>query len=233
MLTRPMKFSKLIEAQQLQDDCDVQVTNIILHSLPPDVYALVNHQEAAMDIWDRVKLVMKDSSLAVLMSQQGEDPIKCINKAMAFLSAVASRGITTTSKRNFTAGQPRVVKCYNHQGEGNMARQCTQPKRPRNAAWFKEKLMIAKAQESGKILDEKQLAFLADPGISEALVAQQIIPQNSAFQTEDLDAYNLNYDDLSSAKVILMENLSSCDPEVLYEVSYSDSYLNDIINQDV
>ncbi|GKA22856.1 integrase, catalytic region, zinc finger, CCHC-type containing protein [Tanacetum coccineum] len=35
------------------DDCDVQVKNIILHGLPPDVYALVNHQEAAKDIWDR------------------------------------------------------------------------------------------------------------------------------------------------------------------------------------
>ncbi|GKB48887.1 hypothetical protein Tco_0899640, partial [Tanacetum coccineum] len=51
--TRPMKYSKLTEAQQLQDDCDVQATNIILHGLPPDVYALVNHQEAAKDIWDR------------------------------------------------------------------------------------------------------------------------------------------------------------------------------------
>ncbi|GJT76022.1 hypothetical protein Tco_1042747 [Tanacetum coccineum] len=30
-----------------------------------------------------------------------------------------------------------------------------------------------------------------------------------------------------------MANLSSCDPEVLFEVPYSDLYLNDIINQDV
>ncbi|GKF24988.1 hypothetical protein Tco_0080882 [Tanacetum coccineum] len=54
--TRPKKYSELTEAQQLQDDCDVQATNIILHDLPPDVYALVNHQEAAKDIWDRVKI---------------------------------------------------------------------------------------------------------------------------------------------------------------------------------
>ncbi|GKC11140.1 hypothetical protein Tco_1007922, partial [Tanacetum coccineum] len=191
--------------------------------------------------------------LAVPMFQQGEDPIECINKAMAFLSAVASRvtvqqvqrrqtqsyvstrnrGIATASKGNYAAGQPRVVKCYNYQGEGHIARQCTQPKRPRNAAWFKEKLMLAKAQEAGQILDEEQLAFLADPGISEALVAQQTIPQNSAFQTEDLDAYDSDCDDLSSAKAVLMANLSSCDPEVLSEVPYSDSYPNDMINQDV
>ncbi|GKB96718.1 hypothetical protein Tco_0982855 [Tanacetum coccineum] len=35
--TRPKKCSKLTEAQQLQDNCDVQETNIILHSLPPNV----------------------------------------------------------------------------------------------------------------------------------------------------------------------------------------------------
>ncbi|GKA59065.1 hypothetical protein Tco_0758378 [Tanacetum coccineum] len=40
---RPKKYFELTEAQQLQDDCDVQATDIILHGLPPDVYALVNH----------------------------------------------------------------------------------------------------------------------------------------------------------------------------------------------
>ncbi|GKF35716.1 hypothetical protein Tco_0112474, partial [Tanacetum coccineum] len=50
---------------------------------------------------------------------------------------------------------------------------CNQPKRPRNSAWFKEKLMLV---EAGQILDEEQLAFIADPGIDEAPVAQQTIP---------------------------------------------------------
>ncbi|GKE87702.1 hypothetical protein Tco_1565177 [Tanacetum coccineum] len=62
--TRPKKYSELTEAQQLQDDCDVQATNIILHGLPPAVYALVNHQETAKDIWDRVKMLMKGIELS-------------------------------------------------------------------------------------------------------------------------------------------------------------------------
>ncbi|GJW50594.1 hypothetical protein Tco_0091945 [Tanacetum coccineum] len=33
----PKKYSELNEAQQLQDDCDVQAPNILLHGLPPDV----------------------------------------------------------------------------------------------------------------------------------------------------------------------------------------------------
>ncbi|GJX39839.1 hypothetical protein Tco_0253142 [Tanacetum coccineum] len=84
-----------------------------------------------------------------------------------------------------------------------MARQCTQPKRPRNAAWFKEKAMLAEAQEAaGQILDEEQLAFLADPGILDGQAAQTTIPNTVAFQTEDLDAYDSDCDDVSNAKCL-------------------------------
>ncbi|GKA55434.1 hypothetical protein Tco_0754383 [Tanacetum coccineum] len=58
------KKNELTEAQQLQDDCDIQATNIILHGLPLDVYALVDHQEAAKNIWDKVKLLMKGIELS-------------------------------------------------------------------------------------------------------------------------------------------------------------------------
>ncbi|GJT49734.1 retrovirus-related pol polyprotein from transposon TNT 1-94 [Tanacetum coccineum] len=196
-------------------------------------FSLHNIQFQQLTQQSQAEFPQMDSGLAVPTFQQGDDPIECINKSMAFLSAVASRGIAITLRGNYAAGQPRVVKCYSCQGERHMARQCTQPKRPRNAAWFKEKLMLAEAQEAGQILDEEQLAFLADLGISEALVAQQTIPHNSAFQTEDLEAYDSDCDDLSSAKAVLMANLSSCDSDVLSEVLYSDTYLNNMLNQDV
>ncbi|GKA34224.1 hypothetical protein Tco_0720653 [Tanacetum coccineum] len=47
------KYTELTEQEQLQDDCDVQATNIVLQALPPDVYALVNHCQSAKDIWER------------------------------------------------------------------------------------------------------------------------------------------------------------------------------------
>nr|GEU62120.1 hypothetical protein [Tanacetum cinerariifolium] len=308
--TRLKKYFELTEAQQPQDECDVQAINIMLHGLPPNVYALVNHQEAAKDIWDKgetlyeyywrlSQLINDMHTIGMTMQQvqvntnrkrypdplafvansptlynsshtpqhsgslmypspqqftpvyaapthhqhhhtpvnpqqhpQGEDPIKCINKTMAFLSVVASRFPpsnnqlrTSFNPRNQATIQDGRVAIQQVQGrlnqsyagEGHMARQCTQPKRPRNVAWFKEKLMLAEAREAGQILDEEQLTFLADPGISEDLVVQQTIPQNSTFQTDDLDAYDSDCDDLSSAKAVLMENLSSCDPEVLFE----------------
>nr|GEX92029.1 hypothetical protein [Tanacetum cinerariifolium] len=38
-------------------------------------------------------------------------------------------------------------------------------------------------------------------------------------QTEDLDAYDSDCDDISSAEEVLMENLPSCDSDVLYETN--------------
>ncbi|GKC67677.1 alpha/beta hydrolases superfamily protein, partial [Tanacetum coccineum] len=73
-----------------------------------------------------------------------------------------------------TSGQANVIKCYNCQGEGHMARQCTQPKRRRDVEWFKEKVLLFQAQAEGKELDEEQLAFLADPGVANDQVAQTI-----------------------------------------------------------
>ncbi|GKA51344.1 hypothetical protein Tco_0744540 [Tanacetum coccineum] len=70
-------------------------------------------------------------------------------------SGTTYKGNATSSRGNTTSGQARVVKCYNYQGKGYMARQCTQPKRPRNASWYKEKAMLAEAQEAGQILDER------------------------------------------------------------------------------
>ncbi|GKD50805.1 hypothetical protein Tco_1279781 [Tanacetum coccineum] len=98
-----------------------------------------------------------DSGLAVPTFQQGEDPIECINKAMTILSTVASRFPPSNNQLKTSSNLRNQATIQD--GEWHMVRQYTQLKRPRNAAWFKEKLMLAKAQEAGQILDEEQLAF--------------------------------------------------------------------------
>nr|GFA17089.1 hypothetical protein [Tanacetum cinerariifolium] len=145
-------------------------------------------------------------------------------------SGTTYKGNATRLRGNTTSGHARVVKCYNFHGKGHMARQCTQPKRQRNDAWYKEKAMLAEAQEAGQILDEEQLAFLADPRISAGQV-QTIIPHNVAFQTEDLDTYDSDCDDLSNAQAVLMANISNYGSDVISDVPNSDNYLNDMDNQ--
>nr|GEY80272.1 hypothetical protein [Tanacetum cinerariifolium] len=104
-------------------------------------------------------------------------------------------------------------------------------KRPRKASWYKEKAMLDEAHEAGQILDEEQLAFLKDPGVSDGQAFQTIIPKNATFQTEDLDTYDSNCDDVSNAQAILMANISNYGSDVISEVPHSETYLNDMENQ--
>ncbi|GJZ25909.1 hypothetical protein Tco_0570162 [Tanacetum coccineum] len=145
------------------------------------------------------------------MEQVCDDPIACLNKAMTFMSTVMASRFPSTNNQLRTSSNPRnqatiqdgrvtVQQVQGRQGQsfaGNMARQCTQPKRPKNYAWFKEKMLLVQAQESGQELDEEQLAFLADPEVADGQATQTTISQNVAFQTDDLDAYESDCDDIS------------------------------------
>ncbi|GJZ44468.1 retrovirus-related pol polyprotein from transposon TNT 1-94 [Tanacetum coccineum] len=128
-----------------------------------------------------------------------------------------TRANTSGTGGNYS-GQQRIVKCFNCQGEGHMARQCPKPKRKKDATWFREKFLLVEAQGNGKVLTEEELKFLADPGIAEGPVTQSVITHNAAYQADDLDAYDFNCDEISTAKAVLMANLSSYGSDVLFEV---------------
>ncbi|GJT68003.1 hypothetical protein Tco_1019483 [Tanacetum coccineum] len=70
-----------------------------------------------------------------------------------------------------------------------------------------------------RVLDEEQLAFLVDLGITDGQDNQPTIIHNAAFHTDDLDAYDSDCDDISSAKAVLMANLSSYSSVVLSKLS--------------
>ncbi|GKA64882.1 hypothetical protein Tco_0764589 [Tanacetum coccineum] len=137
-----------------------------------------------------------DSGFADFVFSPGDDPIVCLNKAMDFLTAVASsrrqsqsysgtgyKSNVTSSRGNNASGQARVVKCYNYLG------------------------------------------------VPEGQAVQTIIPNNTAFQTEDLDTYGYDCDDISNAQVVLMANISNYGSDVISEVPHSKTYLNDMVNQ--
>ncbi|GJW28656.1 hypothetical protein Tco_0045531 [Tanacetum coccineum] len=136
--------------------------------------------------------------------QDGRVTVQQVQGRQDQSSSLGTIGNATTSKGNNAAGQAR------------------------------EKLMMVEAQESGQVLDEEQLAFLADPGITNCHVVQPTIIHNVAFQTDDLDAYDSDCDDISSAKAILMANLLSYGLDVLSKVPQPDTHQNNnMFNQSV
>ncbi|GJT98229.1 hypothetical protein Tco_1093747 [Tanacetum coccineum] len=210
---------------------DVQATNIILHGLPPDVlynlfdkFASVQGETLYEYYWRFSQLINNMHTIGMTMQQ-----VQVNTKFLNALPPEWSKFVTDVklAKSLYTTNYDQLFPPSNNQlrmssnprnqatiqdgrvtvqqvkrrqtqsfaGTGNKEI-ATTSRRNYAASQPREKLMLVKAQEAGQILDEEQLAFIADPGIEETQVVH-------------------------------------CDSKVLFEVPYSDSYPNDMINQDV
>nr|GEW87964.1 hypothetical protein [Tanacetum cinerariifolium] len=256
-VTRPKKYSELSAMEAIQADCDVKATNIILQGLPPEVYALVSNHKVAKKLWERIKLLMKgtsltkqemecklydefdkfsykkeehyqpefsqpDSGLIVPVFKKGDSPIDAINHMMSFLTAVVTSWYPTTNNQLRNSSNPRQQATINNgrvtlqqiQGRqtsfaaGSSRKYTSETSKNNSGKQKTDKVLLVQAQANGQILHEEELAFLADPGIAEAQPTQIVITHNAAYQADDLDAYDFDCDEINTAKVALMANLS-------------------------
>ncbi|GJU34416.1 retrovirus-related pol polyprotein from transposon TNT 1-94 [Tanacetum coccineum] len=148
---------------------------------------------------------------------------------------MAGYGGALNRVRNANPGQARQVKCYNCNGIGHIARNYTQPKRPQNSEYFKDKMLLMQAQENGVALDEEQLLFLAggqdnvdDEDVDEQLLQDLALNVDNVFQADDCDAFDSDVDEPPTAQTMFMANLSSTDP--VYDEA-SPSYDLDILSE--
>nr|GEY15589.1 hypothetical protein [Tanacetum cinerariifolium] len=183
-------------------------------SMPHMEYALVVHQQT--------EFTPLDTGLVVLVFQKGDDPIDAINQMMSFLTLVVTSRYPLTNNQLRASSNPHQQAIINNgrvtiqpiQGRqnsmtaGHMSKQCTKPKRKRDEQWFKDRVLLVQAQANGQVLQEEELEFLADPGIAETSSTQYAVTNNATYQVDDLDAYDSDCDELNSAKIALMVNLS-------------------------
>nr|GFC10323.1 hypothetical protein [Tanacetum cinerariifolium] len=76
---------------------------------------------------------------------------------------------------------------------------------------------------------EEELEFLADPGTAESSSNQTVVTNNTAYQTDDLDAYDLDCDEINSAKIALMENLSHYGSDNLAEINQDNKHVKELL----
>ncbi|GJZ11437.1 hypothetical protein Tco_0546196 [Tanacetum coccineum] len=152
-----------------------------------------------------------DSSFVVPVFSSGDDPIACLNKAMTFLTAVASSRFP----------QPTI----------NLELPLIQETKPlfkmAESQCNKQGLLNATTVKVNDIWLGSALS-LSDRGMQ-----HDNHSKHAAFQTEDLDTYDSDCDDISKAQAVLMANISNYGFDVISEVPHSETYLNDMENQGV
>nr|GEW32245.1 hypothetical protein [Tanacetum cinerariifolium] len=190
-----------------------------------------------------------DFGLFFLVFQKGNDPIDVINHMMSFLTAVVTSRYPPTNNQLRNLLNPRQQATINNErvtvqpiqrrhtslaaGEGHMSKQCTKPKRKKDESWFKDKVLLVQAQANGQTLHEEELAFLVDLGIAEAQTTQNVITHNTAYEADDLDAYDSYCDEINTTKVALMANVSHYGSDDLADVHNKDNVTYNVINQAV
>ncbi|GKE10864.1 hypothetical protein Tco_1414415, partial [Tanacetum coccineum] len=151
--------------------------------LPPDVYVIVNHHKVAKETWDIVKLLMQGTKLSL---QERECKLYDEFDKFSFVKAVAASRFPSTKNQLRTSSNPRNQATIQDDKEGRQGLL--------NA-------IIVKVKDTwlGNALSLRGQGTLYDPGIPDGQAAQTTIPNNVAFQSEDLDAFDYDCDDVFTA----------------------------------
>nr|GEX58097.1 hypothetical protein [Tanacetum cinerariifolium] len=89
-----------------------------------------------------------------------------------------------------------------------------------------------KLEANRQVLQEEELEFLADPGTAKTSSNAHVVTNNAAYQADDRDAYDSDCDELNSAKIALMVNLSHYGSDNLAKVNNQDNRTNHLIHQE-
>ncbi|GJZ97198.1 hypothetical protein Tco_0669651 [Tanacetum coccineum] len=191
-VTRPRKYSELTHADAIQDDCDVKATNIILQGLPTEIYALVSHHKVAKDLWERIQLLMQGTSLT-----RQERECKLYDEFNKFAykkgeTLLLKQGDDPIDAVNHVMSFLSAIVTSRYPTTNNQLRNSSNPRTYTSGA-------------SGS--NSRKQRIVIYPGTVEGQATQTVITHNAAYQANDLDAYNSDYDELNTAKVALMADL--------------------------
>nr|GEW24929.1 hypothetical protein [Tanacetum cinerariifolium] len=189
-----------------------QVNTKFLNTLPPERSKFVIDVKLVRDFYttnvDQLHAYLGQHEFHA--NEKGDDSIDAINHMMLFLTAVVTSRYPPTNNQLRNSSNPQQQATINN---GIVT---VQPIQGRHTS-----------------LAAEELEFLADPGITEAQTTQTVITHNAAYQANDLDAYDSNYDEINTAKVSLMENLSHYGSDDIAEIHNHDNVNHNLINQAV
>nr|GEV35249.1 hypothetical protein [Tanacetum cinerariifolium] len=128
-------------------------------------------EESLRDFYLRFSLLLNDMNIYNMKLKQFQVNTKFLNtlppewsKFVTDVKLVRDLHKTNVDQLHAYLGQH---KCHTNEGEGHMSKKYIKPKRKRDEACFKDKVILVQAQANRQVLHEEELEFLTDPRIAE------------------------------------------------------------------
>ncbi|GJZ62022.1 retrovirus-related pol polyprotein from transposon TNT 1-94 [Tanacetum coccineum] len=232
-VTKTKKYVELSVTEKIQADCYLKAINIILQGLPSHIYSLVNPHRVAKDLWERIQLLMQGTSLT---KQERECKLydafdkfahikgESIHQYyLRFTQLINDMNIYKMKLEQFQIDSGPAVPMFK-QGDdlidainkmmsflanisgtrGNNSGQ----QRVMKCFNCKEEGHMARQCPNPK--RKKDATLFRD----KVLLVEA---RGNTYQADDLDTYDSDYDDFSTAKAVRMANFSSYGSDVLSE----------------
>ncbi|GJZ77575.1 retrovirus-related pol polyprotein from transposon TNT 1-94 [Tanacetum coccineum] len=212
---------------------DAKVVREMRQRFPEPLALLANtyNPPPSYNIVQQPPIFQPDTRLAIPTFLPTDDPIASLNKAMIFFSSVYRSKFPFMNNHLRTSSNPRTQATIQNG-------QCTVRKRVKDSEWFKDKILLAQAQEAEVVLDEEQQDFLAD-SLEETDDCEDL-------QLQATTNFKAAHIDETTANAIFMENLSPVgslnddtvaphyDSDTLSKVPHYDTYHeSDMLNSNI
>ncbi|GJR69199.1 hypothetical protein Tco_0015264 [Tanacetum coccineum] len=163
------------------------------------------------------------------MFQKGDDPIDAINHMMSFLTAVVTSCYPTTNNQLRNSSNPR------QQATINNGRVTLQPNSGRQTSFVVGTIKTYTSMINVEAILENRGRLFAITAKGKATCPDSAPNQREKWMihADDLDAYDSDCDELNSAKVALMVNLSHYGSDALAKVHNHDNINNNVAHQAV
>nr|GEX36228.1 retrovirus-related Pol polyprotein from transposon TNT 1-94 [Tanacetum cinerariifolium] len=226
--TIPPEWSKFVTDIKLYGSHNQSSTPLSINYPPNDFQSSIHHNvynpsssipqvEYATLVNQQPDFSQPDSGLIVPVFQKGDDPINAINHMMSFLTAVVTSRYPPTNNQLRNSSNPRQQATINNR------RVTIQPIQGRHTSLAAGASRTYTSGASGINSEKQRTVFCYNckgeghmsrqctkpkRKMDESWFKDKVITHNAAYQADDLDAYDSDCDEINSAKVALMANLS-------------------------